>query len=56
MANKIINNSKTGKEAINNRIANGGGVGSTDLLGILSFLIALSKFVNNKYFNTDLQC
>jgi hypothetical protein len=33
MVNKIIDKNKTNKEPKNNRIANGGGVGSTDLLG-----------------------
>jgi hypothetical protein len=33
MANKIIYKNKTNKEFKNNRTANDGGVGSTDLLG-----------------------
>ncbi|MDR4504106.1 MAG: hypothetical protein MRK01_04835 [Candidatus Scalindua sp.] len=32
MANKIIEINKINKEPVNNRIANDGGVGSTDLL------------------------
>jgi hypothetical protein len=34
LANKIIDKNKISKEPKNNRITNGGGVGSTDLLGI----------------------
>jgi hypothetical protein len=34
LANKIIDKNKINKESKNNRIANNGGVGSTDLLGI----------------------
>jgi hypothetical protein len=34
LANKIIDKNKINKEPKNNRIANGRGVGSTDLLGI----------------------
>jgi hypothetical protein len=33
LANKIIDKNKINKEPDNNRIANDGGVGSTDLLG-----------------------
>ncbi len=34
MVNKIIDKNKISKESQNNRITNGGGVGSTDLLGL----------------------
>jgi len=48
LANKRIDRNKINKESKNNRIANDRGVGSTDLLGIKSFLLALSIFVNNE--------